>query len=125
MRRITSYNVCYTKLLRQYAGLTYWSPNVNIFRDPRWGRGMETWGEDPYLTAQMAGAFVLGLQGDNPKYLKTAACAKHYAVHSGPEADRHHFNALPSQKDFYETYLPAFESLVKDYDVEAVMCAYT
>ncbi len=109
----------------QYAGLTYWSPNVNIFRDPRWGRGMETWGEDPYLTGHMAGAFVKGMQGNDPKYLKCAACAKHYAVHSGPEGDRHHFNAIPSNKDFYETYLTAFETLVRNYNVEAVMCAYS
>ncbi len=109
----------------QYAGLTYWSPNVNIFRDPRWGRGMETWGEDPFLTGKMGGAFVKGLQGNHPTYLKAAACAKHYAVHNGPEGDRHHFNAKPSRKDFEETYLPAFETLVKEANVEAVMCAYS
>ncbi len=109
----------------QYAGLTYWSPNVNIFRDPRWGRGMETWGEDPLLTGKMGSAFVRGLQGDDPKYLKAAACAKHYAVHNGPEGDRHHFNAKPSRKDFMETYLPAFETLVTEANVEAVMCAYS
>lgn len=108
----------------QYSGLTFWTPNVNIFRDPRWGRGQETYGEDPYLTSRMGVAFVRGLQGDNPNYLKTAACAKHYAVHSGPEALRHEFDAHPSARDFYETYLPAFETLVKESKVEAVMGAY-
>ena len=108
----------------RYAGLTFWAPNVNIFRDPRWGRGQETYGEDPYLTSRMGVAFVKGMQGDDPNYLKVAACAKHYAVHSGPESQRHTFNALPSKKDLFETYLPAFKSLVKDANVEAVMCAY-
>ena len=107
----------------QYGGLTFWTPNINIFRDPRWGRGQETYGEDPYLTSVVGVAFVRGLQGDHPKYLKAAACAKHYVVHSGPEADRHVFNAKASQKDMYETYLPAFKALV-DAKVEAVMCAY-
>lgn len=110
--------------LGQYAGLTYWSPNVNIFRDPRWGRGMETYGEDPYLTSRIGVAFVKGLQGNDPFYLKAAACAKHFAVHSGPEALRHEFNVDPSLKDLYETYLPAFEALVKEARVEAVMSAY-
>lgn len=104
-------------------GLTFWSPNVNIFRDPRWGRGHETYGEDPFLTGTIGAAFVKGMQGDNPNYLKTAACAKHYAVHSGPEGLRHEFNAVVSDKDLYETYLPAFKSLV-DVNVESVMCAY-
>ena len=108
----------------QYKGLTFWTPNVNIFRDPRWGRGQETYGEDPFLTAQLGVSFVKGLQGDHPKYMKAAACAKHYAVHSGPEGDRHHFNAIASPKDLHETYLPAFKALVKDADVEAVMGAY-
>ncbi|UXX77853.1 glycoside hydrolase family 3 C-terminal domain-containing protein [Reichenbachiella carrageenanivorans] len=108
----------------KYAGLTFWTPNVNIFRDPRWGRGQETYGEDPYLTAKMGVAFVQGLQGDDPKYLKSAACAKHYAVHSGPEALRHHFDVSPSPKDLYETYLPAFEALVREADVKGVMGAY-
>ncbi|MBR8535029.1 glycoside hydrolase family 3 C-terminal domain-containing protein [Carboxylicivirga sediminis] len=108
----------------QYAGLTYWSPNVNIFRDPRWGRGMETWGEDPFLSGTLGGAFVKGIQGYDPTYLKAAACAKHYAVHNGPEGLRHSFNAYSSPKDLYETYLPAFKMLVTQYDVEAVMCAY-
>ncbi len=106
-----------------YKGLTFWSPNINIFRDPRWGRGHETYGEDPYLTSRLGVAFVKGLQGDG-KYLKAAACAKHYAVHSGPEALRHRFNAEATPKDMRETYLPAFEALVKEADVEAVMGAY-
>lgn len=106
-----------------YKGLTYWSPNVNIFRDPRWGRGHETYGEDPYLTSRLGVAFVKGLQGDG-KYLKIAGCAKHFAVHSGPEGLRHEFNAVVSKKDLYETYLPAFEACVKEGDVEAVMGAY-
>lgn len=108
----------------QYQGLTFWSPNINIFRDPRWGRGQETWGEDPLLTGEMGAAFVRGLQGDHPKYLKAAACAKHYAVHSGPERDRHHFNAIVSRRDLYETYLPAFKKLVTEAKVESVMGAY-
>ncbi len=106
-----------------YKGITFWSPNVNIFRDPRWGRGHETYGEDTYLTSRLGVAFVKGLQG-NGRYLKAAACAKHFAVHSGPENDRHHFNAVVSQKDLYETYLPAFEALVKEAGVESVMGAY-
>ncbi|MES1219430.1 MAG: glycoside hydrolase family 3 N-terminal domain-containing protein [Bacteroidota bacterium] len=107
----------------QYGGLTFWTPNINIFRDPRWGRGQETYGEDPFLTATLGVAFVKGLQGNDPRYLKVAACAKHYAVHSGPEKLRHEFNALPSRKDLWETYLPAFHALV-NAKVEAVMCAY-
>lgn len=107
-----------------YAGLTFWSPNVNIFRDPRWGRGMETFGEDPYLTGIMGSAFVRGMQGSDPFYLKTATCAKHFAIHSGPENQRHSFDACPSQKDLFETYLPAFRTLVKDAKVEIVMGAY-
>lgn len=106
-----------------YKGLTFWSPNVNIFRDPRWGRGHETYGEDPYLTGELGKAFVDGLQGDG-EYLKAAGCAKHFAVHSGPEALRHHFDAKASKKDMRETYLPAFEKLVKESKVEAVMGAY-
>jgi len=104
-------------------GLTFWSPNVNIFRDPRWGRGHETYGEDPFLTGTIGTAFVKGMQGNDPKYLKTSACAKHYAVHSGPEGLRHEFDAVVSDKDLYETYLPAFKALV-DAHVESVMCAY-
>jgi beta-glucosidase len=108
-----------------YQGLTIWSPNINIFRDPRWGRGQETWGEDPFLTGEMGAAFVCGLQGDNDeKYLKTAACAKHFAVHSGPEKLRHSFNARVSRRDLYATYLPAFKKLVMEAKVEAVMGAY-
>ncbi|HEY5584803.1 MAG TPA: glycoside hydrolase family 3 C-terminal domain-containing protein [Ruminiclostridium sp.] len=106
-----------------YKGLTFWSPNVNIFRDPRWGRGHETYGEDTYLTARLGVAFVKGLQGEG-NYLKSAACAKHFAVHSGPEDDRHHFDAIVSKKDLFETYLPAFEALVKEAKVEAIMGAY-
>lgn len=107
----------------RYRGLTFWSPNINIFRDPRWGRGQETYGEDPYLTSRMAVSFIKGLQGDDPKILKTGACAKHYAVHSGPEGLRHEFNAIVSKKDLWETYLPAFEASVKA-GVETVMGAY-
>ena len=106
-----------------YKGLTFWSPNINIFRDPRWGRGHETYGEDPYLTAQLGKAYIRGLQGDG-EYLKSAACAKHFAVHSGPEAERHWFNAVPSKKDMNETYLPAFKAAVMEADVESVMGAY-
>ena len=107
-----------------YKGLTFWAPNVNIFRDPRWGRGHETYGEDPYLTGKLGCAYIRGLQGDDPDHLKSAACAKHFAAHSGPEALRHEFDAKASPKDLYETYLPAFEALVKEADVEAVMGAY-
>lgn len=106
-----------------YKGLTLWAPNVNIFRDPRWGRGHETYGEDPYLTSRLGVEYVRGLQGDG-KYLKTAACAKHFAVHSGPEAERHEFNAEASAKDIEETYLPAFRALVEEAHVESVMGAY-
>jgi beta-glucosidase len=106
-----------------YQGLTFWSPNVNIFRDPRWGRGQETYGEDPYLSGKLGAAFIKGMQGDHPKYLKVGTCAKHFAVHSGPEALRHEFNAIASPKDLRETYLPAFKMCV-DADVESIMCAY-
>jgi beta-glucosidase len=108
----------------RYQGLTFWSPNINIFRDPRWGRGQETYGEDPWLTARMGVAFVKGLQGDDPRYRKVDATAKHLAVHSGPEADRHHFDARPSEQDLYDTYLPAFQALVQEGQVAAVMGAY-
>lgn len=108
----------------RYLGLTYWTPNINIFRDPRWGRGQETYGEDPYLTAMMGDSFVKGLQGDDPKYLKAAACAKHYAVHSGPEPLRHTFDTDVSAYDLWDTYLPAFQKLVVDSKVAGVMCAY-
>jgi len=108
----------------RYTGLTFWSPNINIFRDPRWGRGQETYGEDPYLTARIGVQFVRGLQGNDPHYLKTAACAKHYAVHSGPEADRHHFDARVDIRDMKMTYLPAFEALICEAGVAGVMGAY-
>lgn len=108
----------------RYTGLTFWSPNINIFRDPRWGRGMETYGEDPYLTGTMGTAFVQGIQGDDPVYLKAAACGKHYAVHSGPEATRHSVNVEPSKRDLWETYLPAFKMLVEKGKVEIIMGAY-
>jgi beta-glucosidase len=108
----------------RYQGLNFWSPNINIFRDPRWGRGQETYGEDPYLTSRIGVAFVTGMQGDDPKYLKVGATAKHYAVHSGPEAERHHFDVHPSEQDLYETYLPAFQALVQEGHVSAVMGAY-
>lgn len=107
-----------------YLGLTYWTPNINIFRDPRWGRGMETYGEDPYLTGELGKAFVTGLQGNNPVYLKASACAKHFAVHSGPEWNRSTFNAKVSDYDLWDTYLPAFHDLVVDAKVSGVMCAY-
>lgn len=107
-----------------YKGLTFWSPNINIFRDPRWGRGHETFGEDPYLTSRLGVAYVKGIQGEG-EYRKATACAKHFAAHSGPEAIRHEFNVEVNKKDLYETYLPAFEALVKDADVEGVMGAYT
>ena len=106
-----------------YKGLTFWSPNINIFRDPRWGRGQETYGEDPYLTSRMGVGFIKGLQGKG-EYMKVAACAKHFAVHSGPEKLRHSFNAQVSDYDLWDTYLPAFEAAVKEAGVEAVMGAY-
>ena len=107
-----------------YKGLTFWAPNVNIFRDPRWGRGHETYGEDPYLTSRLGVRFVEGIQGHDENHLKAAACAKHFAVHSGPEDVRHEFNAVVSKQDMYETYLPAFKALVTESKVEAVMGAY-
>ncbi len=107
----------------RYTGLTFWTPNINIFRDPRWGRGHETYGEDPFLTATIGTSFMKGIQGDNPKYLKAAACAKHFAVHSGPEAVRHRFNAVVDENDLRNTYLPAFKTLT-DNGVAGVMCAY-
>ena len=108
----------------RYQGLTFWSPNINIFRDPRWGRGQETYGEDPYLTARMGVEFVKAMQGDDPRYLKVVATAKHFAVHSGPEADRHQFDVHPSERDLYETYLPAFRALVQEGHAYSVMGAY-
>ena len=107
-----------------YEGLTFWSPNINIFRDPRWGRGMETYGEDPYLTGELAVEFVRGLQGDDPRYLKTVATPKHYAVHSGPEPDRHSFDAVVDERDLRETYLPAFRATILEADAQSIMCAY-
>lgn len=106
-------------------GLTFWSPNINLFRDPRWGRGQETYGEDPYLTGQMAVSFVKGLQGGHPKYLKTVSTVKHYVVHSGPEALRHEFNTISNERDFWETYMPHYIRSIKEANVESVMCAYS
>lgn len=107
-----------------YYGLTFWTPNINIFRDPRWGRGQETYGEDPCLTTQLGVTFVKGLQGDDPRYLKLVATPKHYAVHSGPEADRHRFNAEASQRDLWDTYLPAFEACIREGQAASIMGAY-
>ena len=107
-----------------FYGLDFWSPNINIFRDPRWGRGQETYGEDPFLTAKLGVAFVTGLQGDDPKYFKTIATPKHYAVHSGPEPDRHRFDAVPSKHDLEDTYLPAFRATIVDGHADSIMCAY-
>src|SRR5215213_7827564 len=109
---------------KRFYGLTFWSPNINIFRDPRWGRGQETYGEDPYLTSRLGVAFVKGMQGDDPKYLKTVATPKHYAVHSGPEPERHRFDARVTEKDMRETYLPAFRATVTEGQAVSVMCAY-
>ena len=113
-----------TNTYRQYLGLTFWSPNINIFRDPRWGRGQETYGEDPYLTGRMAVAFIKGMQGDDPHYFKAIATAKHYAVHSGPEPERHRFDVHPSDRDLNDTYLPAFRASVMEGRVDSIMCAY-
>jgi beta-glucosidase len=108
----------------RYQGLTIWSPNINIFRDPRWGRGQETYGEDPYLTGRIAAPFIRGLQGDDPTYLKTVATVKHFAVHSGPEPERHRFDAVVSERDLRETYLPHFEAGIRDAGAYSLMCAY-
>jgi beta-glucosidase len=108
----------------RYKGLTFWSPNINIFRDPRWGRGMETFGEDPYLTSRIGVAYVKGLQGDDPRYLKVVSTPKHFAVHSGPEPERHGFDATVSERDLQETYLPAFRATVVEGKAEGIMCAY-
>ncbi len=108
----------------RYEGLTFWSPNINIFRDPRWGRGQETYGEDPFLTGSLAVSFIKGLQGDDPRYLKTIATSKHFAVHSGPESSRHQIDVTPSDRDLWETYLPAFIMTVEQAKVQSVMCAY-
>src|SRR5574341_19224 len=107
-----------------YEGLTFFSPNINLFRDPRWGRGMETYGEDPFVTGRLAVQFVRGMQGDDPYYLRTVATAKHFAVHSGPEPDRHSFNAVVSERDFRETYLAQFQAAVVEGGAVSVMCAY-
>jgi len=108
----------------RYYGLTFWTPNINLFRDPRWGRGQETYGEDPFLTARLAVAFISGLQGDDPRYVKALACAKHFAVHSGPEPLRHTFDAVPTERDLHDSYLPQFEAAVREGHVGAVMGAY-
>ena len=108
----------------RYQGLTFWSPNINIFRDPRWGRGQETFGEDPFLTGRLAVQFIRGLQGDHPKYFKTVATVKHFAVHSGPEPERHTFDAVVSERDFRETYLPHFETGIREARAYSLMCAY-
>jgi beta-glucosidase len=123
-RAIQNIAIAQGRTKERYLGLTYWTPNINIFRDPRWGRGQETYGEDPFLTAMLGRAFVRGLQGEDPKYLKAAACAKHYAVHSGPEPSRHIDNFNPSVYDLWDTYLPAFKELITKANVEGVMCAY-
>jgi beta-glucosidase len=107
-----------------YQGLTFWTPNINIFRDPRWGRGMETYGEDPFLAGELGVQYIKGLQGDDPKYLKLVATSKHFVVHSGPEQDRHRFDAVPSERDMLETYLPHFQKTVQEGGVYSVMCAY-
>src|SRR5437588_1173288 len=108
----------------RYYGLTFWSPNINIFRDPRWGRGQETYGEDPFLTSRLGVAFVKGLQGDDPRYFKVIATPKHYAVHSGPEPERHRFDATADERDLRETYLPAFRATIVEGHADSVMCAY-
>src|SRR5438309_6705222 len=108
----------------RYEGLTFWSPNINIFRDPRWGRGQETYGEDPFLTSRLGVAFVKGLQGDDPTYSKTIATPKHYAVHSGPESTRHSANIDPTPHDLWDTYLPAFRATIVDAKAYSIMCAY-
>ncbi|QEC40612.1 glycoside hydrolase family 3 C-terminal domain-containing protein [Pseudobacter ginsenosidimutans] len=123
-RAINNIAIKKNRTRERYLGLTYWTPNINIFRDPRWGRGQETYGEDPFLTAMLGSAFVHGLQGDDPRYLQAAACAKHYAVHSGPEPSRHSFNANVSAYDLWDTYLPAFKELITNAKVAGVMCAY-
>src|SRR5690242_1586492 len=109
---------------QRYQGLTFWSPNINLFRDPRWGRGQETYGEDPFLTGSLAVQFIRGLQGDDPKYFKTIATVKHFAVHSGPEPDRHTFDAVISERDLRESYLPHFEAGIRTGGAYSLMCAY-
>ena len=109
---------------QRYQGLTFWSPNINIFRDPRWGRGQETYGEDPFLSGALAVQFVKGLQGDDPRYLKTVATVKHFAVHSGPEPERHAFDAVVGARDLRETYLPQFQRAIEEGGAYSLMCAY-
>jgi beta-glucosidase len=109
---------------QRYQGLTFWSPNINLFRDPRWGRGQETYGEDPFLSGRLAVPFVRGLQGNDPKYFKTVATVKHFAVHSGPEPERHHFDAVVSERDLHESYLPQFEAGIREGGAYSLMCAY-
>src|SRR2546430_9566301 len=109
---------------RRYQGLTFWSPNINLFRDPRWGRGQETYGEDPFLTGRLAVQFIRGMQGDDPKYLKTVATVKHFAVHSGPEPERHSFDAVVSERDLRESYLPHFAAGIREGGAYSLMCAY-
>lgn len=123
--RYNAYSAAHQGACSMRYGLTYYSPNINIFRDPRWGRGQETYGEDPFLTARVAVAFIKGLQGDDPHRIKIMACAKHFAVHSGPEPLRHSFDPQPSARDLYETYLPAFEAAVREAQVGSVMSAYS
>ncbi|HWC58613.1 MAG TPA: glycoside hydrolase family 3 C-terminal domain-containing protein [Verrucomicrobiae bacterium] len=122
--KYNEYTRTHNRNSQRYTGLTFWSPNINIFRDPRWGRGQETYGEDPFLTGRLGVAFIEGVQGNDPKYFKAMACAKHYAVHSGPEPERHGFNTDPPERDFYETYLPQFEMAVREAHVGGVMGAY-
>ena len=109
---------------QRYQGLTFWSPNINLFRDPRWGRGQETYGEDPFLTGRLGVQFIRGLQGDDPKYFKTVATVKHFAVHSGPEPERHTFDAVVSERDLRESYLPHFEMGIREAGAYSLMCAY-
>ncbi|PYP65202.1 MAG: glucan 1,4-alpha-glucosidase, partial [Gemmatimonadetes bacterium] len=109
---------------QRYQGLTFWSPNINLFRDPRWGRGQETYGEDPFLTGSLAVQFIHGLQGDDPKYFKTISTVKHFAVHSGPEPERHTFDAVVSERDLRESYLPHFEAGIRAGGAYSLMCAY-
>jgi beta-glucosidase len=107
-----------------YSGLTFWSPNINIFRDPRWGRGQETFGEDTYLTSRLGIEFIKGMQGNDPLHLKTVATPKHYAVHSGPEAGRHSFDSIVNARDLRETYLPAFKAAITEAGAGSIMTAY-
>ena len=109
---------------QRYQGLTFWSPNINLFRDPRWGRGQETYGEDPFLTGRLAVQFIRGMQGDDPKYLKAVATVKHFAVHSGPEPERHAFDAVVSERDLHESYLPHFAAGIREGGAYSLMCAY-